>query len=286
MDGFLLDLIFLWIVIAAGFLFFLLIRATQYPQEFLALCNEIEKSHAPHNNAIKFPVLPSSVERYLKTSQIHPGNKPAFVHIKYTGYHRLYPPADLLPIHGDIYYCLSMPGFYSQSRTWMNRLIWADISHRYSVNDGYLIGKLLSVFPFLSARGVRLSKLCLISYFCEAAWFPWIFRSSKNITWEEVDERTARLRVSYHPLIVTLDVQFNSDGFIQSISYPSKPRNPGCMVHSCTRIVSYEEYSVIQGVGIPRKIVVKQKSAHHEQPEKVLNLKKITFHSKLPNQYT
>lgn len=285
MDSFLLDLIFLWIILAAGFLFYLLIRATQYPQEFLALCNEIEKTHTPYKKADNPLVLPSPVQRYLKTSQVNSGNRPAFVRVKYTGYHRLYPQADLLPIHGDIYYCLSMPGFYSQSRTWMNRFIWADISHRYSINDGYLVGKLLSVLPFLSARGVRLSKFCLISYFCEAVWFPWVFCSSKNITWEPVDDRTARLRVSYHPLIATLDVQFNSDGFIQSISYPSQPRNQGCMVHSCTRIVSYEDYYIIQGIGIPQKIVVKQKSAHHEQLEKVLNLKKITFLSKFPNQY-
>jgi len=284
-DDFLLDLSFLWIIIAIGCFFYLLIRAIQYPHEFLALFKELEETKHKNQNVDSGTHFPSLIQRFLNAAHVNQEKRPAFVHVKYTGYHRLYPQEDLHPIHGDIYYCLSMPGFFSKSRTKMHRFIWTDINHRYSINDGYLIGKLFSFLPFLSARGIRLSKSCLISYFSEAVWFPWVFNSSKNIFWESVDETTARLRVSYHPLIATLDVKFNSEGLIQSISYPSQSGAQGSPVNTCTRIASYEEYTMIHGIVIPQKIEVKQKSAHHERVEKVLMLTKISYHSDPPSQY-
>lgn len=280
----LLDLMFLWAILAGGALVYGLMRTFQIPHEFMTLFTELEGSHNQNQKTNSHFLLPLSVHRYFKEAHISQGKRPTYVHARYTGFHRLSPHSDLLPIHGDIYYCLSMPGFFSKSRTKMHRFIWTDIIHRYSINDSYLIGKLFSIIPFLSARGIRLSKSCLITYFSEAVWFPWVFTSSKNISWEPIDDKTARLRVSYHPLIVALDVQFNSKGLIQSVSYPSKPQNNGHFARTCTKIVSYNEYKMIDGLFIPHKIEVKQKSAHQEQVEKVLMLETITYHADPPSR--
>lgn len=262
---------------------YVLIRTFQIPREFLTLFNELEELYNPKQNTHSQILLPLSVHHYFKEAHISQGKRPAYVQVRYTGFHRLSPHSDLLPIHGNIYYCLSMPGFFSKSRTKMHRFIWTDIIHRYSVNDGYLLGKLFSILPFLSARGIRLSKSCLITYFSEAVWFPWVFSSFKNISWEPIDDKTARLRVSYHPLIITLDVRFNSKGLIQSILYPSQPQNNGHSTNTCTKVVSYEEYKMIGGFFIPQKITVKQKSAQQEQVEKILKIDTIIYHPYPPS---
>ena len=64
-------------------------------------------------------------------------------------------------------------------------------------------------------------------FLAEAAWYPTALLPSQGVTWEAVDERTARATLRDRGLSVTLLFRFGEDGLISSIRAEARGRVVG-----------------------------------------------------------
>lgn len=272
---------FIFFIIAISILFSQL-RRDQIPSEFATLLKETERYSNPSLKTLQGTRLPDPVSRYLQGSLIKPDSRPSFVEVQFSGHQRLHPESDLRPVHGKNYYALVRPGFLSQSRFAWISLIWIDVIQRYSINDGYIEGKIFSIFPILSLIGLRMSRLSLTRYFSEAVWFPWIYESTPNLHWEPIDNHSAKLKVSYHPLIASFHVQFNDENQIEAISSLGQYNNQNGETIPYERIVSFGRYQQNQGISLPQEMNVVWRCSKEERILQQLTITNIIFHYNSP----
>ena len=278
LENSILDLVYIFFFIIVMFLLISQFRNNHVPTDFDVLLKETERHPNPYLKSQHNEILPDPVTRYLQITHSKPINRPSYVEVQFSGYQRLRPESNLLPVKGKNYYTLARPGYISYSRfTWLS-LIWIDIKQRYSINDGYMQGRIYSIIPVLSMIGLRLSKLCLARYISDAVWFPWVFEPTTNLDWEPEDDQTAIIRVSYHPLITRFRVRFNRENQIETISSLGQYVGHDGTVIPYERVVSYCDYQQIQGISIPMKMRVVWRCPEEERIVQDLKIISIQYH--------
>lgn len=280
-NNYLFVLIFVIILIAVIGIMQYQLKKERIPPQFIQLLNEVERFQDPVLKSLQVNKLPDPVQRYIHLSHANLMNRPSFVQIHYSGFSRIDPDSNLLPITGKTYYCISKPGFFSQRRINQHNFIWTDIDQRYAIHSGYVTGKLFSVYPVFSFHGLSVDRLSQARYFCGAVWFPWILEPAANIEWEPVNDYTARLKITYHTIPVHLEINFDNKGLIHTISTPGEYRNRAGNMISFDLIVSFGRYLLKQGITVPQAIDIMWKLPEGDRIQEHLEITNIEYHSVL-----
>jgi len=231
------------------------------PSSFIPIVEDSHRFPDPVLHCDHDECLPDPVERFLNLCRVYDRNQPDYARIAVSGYEKSHPGSCYRPVKGIHYYSLGKPGFFQTSWIRTGRLTWMRSIRTYSGSQGTMKMHALSFLPILSASGMAMSRIALIRYFCEAAWFPWILLPSSFLRWEPENSQMARMVVSYHQMPVSFEVTFSRKGQICEIS-SREEKSDDDILSSYDIRVTCKQYTPVNGLTIPTELDIRW-SLHH-----------------------
>lgn len=111
------------------------------------------------------------------------------------------------------------PGFIWNATIDVFPLLSARVIDLYKRGEGILRARLLGVVPVASAGPNReLNEGELVRYLAEAVWFPTALLPSQGITWEPIDDRSARATLEHADVTASLVFHFNEEHRITHVT--------------------------------------------------------------------
>lgn len=158
--------------------------------------------------------LPVPLQRYFRFAV--PEGRPliTFAHMRHGGHLRQGPEKKWNPIRGEQVYLSHRPAFVWFARLRMAPLIWVKARDSYGHGQGRMTIKILSAFTVADSRGPELDVGSLLRYLSELPWLPTALLPSEFLSWEPVDDDTARAILHEGELRATADFEFGADGRI------------------------------------------------------------------------
>jgi hypothetical protein len=159
-----------------------------------------------------------------------------------------------MDIGGEAFFSVAAPGFVWRATTTYAPGIWLETFDYYVDQDSGMNLNLFSVFPLDNAHDDAIKTSSLFRYLACTPLFPMILGSAGFITWENIDDSTARAVITDKGRSVEAIARFNGRGWIENIEMHDKTipetgrRVPG---HFATRFSSYTK---VEGYWIPMQV--------------------------------
>ncbi len=163
--------------------------------------------------------LPAPVQRYLTYAGVI-GKKPvSTVRLKMQGDFRTSPEQDFFDIHAEEYYTMSPPSLFWHGEMKMAPFVTVAANDTYADGRGNMWIKLLSTFIIENATGEHMNDATLMRYLNEMVWFPTAYLGD-NVSWEPIDEFSARVSITDHGRTASAEVFFNEQGQMINFKAP------------------------------------------------------------------
>ena len=138
-------------------------------------------------------------------------------HVRWRGEFQLAPGAGWRPFTAEQRFTVSPPGFVWDAAINMlpvvGRLVPMRVRDHYLGGEGAMLGRFGGVVPVVHATGTpELAASALARWLGEAAWFPQALLPGGPVTWEAVDDSTARAIVTDGAVQVRADFHFAPTG--------------------------------------------------------------------------
>jgi len=158
--------------------------------------------------------LPEPVKRYFRFASPEKCSKVHFISTKFEGLFCLKKTGRWVPITGDDYYAVNSPGFVWSAKIKIHPLFWLAIKDSYLQSKGKVLAKAYSLFTVASAEGPGIDQGALSRWLGSAVLFPEALLPSANLSWEYIDESSAKLRLFYEGIKIDAVVYFGKRGEI------------------------------------------------------------------------
>ena len=171
-------------------------------------------------------VLPDPVARYLRHVLRHGQHVVSRVRLRQEGQFRMGEDEHAWrPFHATQDYSTAPVGFIWDARIRVAPLVDVYVRDTYQSGAGSIRASLLGVIPLVNAHGAsELKAAALQRYLAEAPWFPMMLASATGLTWERIDDMTARASLTDSGTTVSLEFRFNESGEIVSVFAPVRFR--------------------------------------------------------------
>lgn len=195
--------------------------------------------------------LPAPVQKWLENSQVVGQERISTVRLKQTGVMRTKPDQSWMPFQAEQYFVTEEPGFI-----WNAKINAAPMFHiagrdKYIKGHGNMLIKILSLFTIGDATGKEMDQGTMLRYLAEMMWFP-SATLNDYIKWEEIDEKSAQVTMSYQGVTASAIFVFNENGDIDSFS-SKRYGEFGGQYSLETWSGSVKELKVMDGIRIPTK---------------------------------
>jgi hypothetical protein len=128
------------------------------------------------------------------------------------------------------------------------------------VRDGYFQGtgsmqaRIASLIPVVNAQGGKeLAAGALQRYLAESVWFPTALLPRKGLTWEPIDDSSARATLTDSGVSVSLEFRFGEEGEIVGIYTPARFRDVNGTPVPTPWEGSFRSYGRVGGMMVPRE---------------------------------
>jgi hypothetical protein len=158
--------------------------------------------------------LPQPVHRWLAHANVVGRPRPGIVHLTQTGTMRGGPEQPWMPVRAEQYFTADPPGFEWIATMRMNPLVWVTGRDRYLDGEGAMDMLAMSLVPVVHARGPEMNQGVLLRYLTETVWFPAAVLSP-FITWQPIDNLSARATLEYRGTRASATFIINDDGAVQ-----------------------------------------------------------------------
>lgn len=157
--------------------------------------------------------LPAPVARYFAFA-FPEGQRPIrTARIRWEGEMRLRPDAAWSPFTAEQLFTTAPPGLVWDAAVRMMPLVPVRVRDSYIASQGQMLGRIGGVATVVNEGGTpEMAQSALTRWLGEAAWFPTAFLPGGGITWEAVDDSTARATVTDGAVRVSGDFHFASTG--------------------------------------------------------------------------
>jgi hypothetical protein len=109
------------------------------------------------------------------------------------------------------------PGFVWDARVAILPGIAVHVHDAYIAGVGLLKPSLLGLYALADLHGEgEIARGELLRYFAKAAWYPTALLPSQGVRWDAVDDRSAKATLADSALSVTMRVEFDGAGLIES----------------------------------------------------------------------
>lgn len=155
--------------------------------------------------------LPDPVQRYLRYSGVVGALKVQTVRLRQRGYFRLGPDRSWMPLKAEEYYSVNPPGFVWFATMQAAPFVWFHALDQWQSGGGKLTGKIYGVIPMVKGEGPEFDQGELMRFLQEMTNFPGAFLND-YITWEALDDLSARATLTYNGQSVSGVFYFNEKG--------------------------------------------------------------------------
>jgi hypothetical protein len=185
-------------------------------------------------------VLPEPVQRWLRWSGAVGRPIPSTVRLRQEGQLRV---GDFgwLPFTAEEYYSTEPPAFVWKARIRMAPGISVIGKDSYIDGRGALEMRILGVFPVARDAGPQMDQGDLLRYLNEIMWFP-AGALIPQISWEPVDNLSARATMSYRGVSGTATFFFDEEGRPTTMTADRHDREHGSVVPWSTPIYTYGQF--------------------------------------------
>lgn len=159
--------------------------------------------------------LPAPVVRYFEFA-LRPGQPLVRIaRIEHAGEFRTGPDAGWSPFRSVQHFSADPPGFVWDASLDMVPLVGIRVRDGYLGGHAAMLGKVAALVPVVDQEGTpELAAGALHRYLAESAWFPTALLPRDGLTWEAVDDSTARVTLTDAGIGVTLQTHFGPSGEI------------------------------------------------------------------------
>jgi len=161
--------------------------------------------------------LPAPVRRYFETVLQEGQQHSTHVRLAQTGQFRLGgADASWHPFTARQTYSVSPPGYVWDAEIELLPLVSARVCDAYVDGEGILRANLLGAIPVASAGpDRRMNEAELQRYLSETPWFPTALLPAAGVSWEEIDDDTARASITDGDVTATGVFHFDEAGYIR-----------------------------------------------------------------------
>jgi Family of unknown function (DUF6544) len=170
-----------------------------------------EASLGTEQLAIRYDGLPEPVRRYLHyaISTTAPAIRTA--RLKHEGFFRTKPGQNWLPITGEEYFTVAVPGFMWNATVRPAPLLWIEARDLLQTGQGNMLVRVNSVVTVSDAKGPELDQGASLRWLVEAIWFPYAFVGDL-VRWQPVDDHSARATLVQPGLPVAATFEIDNEG--------------------------------------------------------------------------
>jgi hypothetical protein len=155
--------------------------------------------------------LPEPVRRYLRYTGVVGKPVPGTVRLRQEGRMRPGPGQPWMPLQAEEHYSVQPPGFVWAGTLRAGPVAVARARDMYAGGEGRMLVKVASLWPVADASGVQTDQAAMMRYLSEMIWFPAAFLAG-NISFEAVDDSSARVTLTDHGQTATATLVFDTDG--------------------------------------------------------------------------
>jgi hypothetical protein len=195
-------------------------RSTSRRLEQLDQCVDAESPGASRPfDPVDLASLPPPVARYLAFALPEGQRRIRVAHIQWRGAMRLQPGGPWSPFTADQRFTVRPPGFVWDARIRMLPLISVLVRDSYVAAAGQMLGRVAGVMNVVNEGGTpEMAQGALARWLGEAAWFPTAFLPGEGLTWQAVDDSTARATVTDGSVSASADFHLAATGELRSMS--------------------------------------------------------------------
>jgi hypothetical protein len=170
--------------------------------------------------------LPTPVQRYFE-AVLTPG-QPMIVAMaaSHTGQFSLAETQPKwVPFHSEQLSRMQPIGFDWDGRIRMAPGIQCFVHDAYVAGEGILHATLFGLITLTKIQGTpEVAQGELLRFLAESAWYPTALLPSQGVTWEAIDDRSARATLTDGATTVAVEFRFGDDDLIQTIYTPARHR--------------------------------------------------------------
>ncbi len=155
--------------------------------------------------------LPEPVQKWLEGAGVAGKEKIKFARMLQEAEMRLNPGGRWMSLNAEQYITVEQPGFIWQARINAAPLIHISGRDVYKEGRGNMLIKPLSLVTIADETGFQIDQGTLVRYLAEMVWFP-TAAISNFISWEEIDENSARAVIRHGNIRVSGVFTFNNAG--------------------------------------------------------------------------
>jgi hypothetical protein len=159
---------------------------------------------------------------------------------------------DWRPFRAEQLFTVLRPGFHWDARIRMAPAVTAFVRDGYVAGAGILHAEALALIPVADAPATpELAQGELLRHLAESVWFPTALLPGQVVTWEAIDDATARATLVDGDVSVWLDFHFGPDGLIASAHTPTRYGTFGGTLRPTPWHVRYADYQPCEGMLVP-----------------------------------
>jgi len=155
-----------------------------------------------------------------------------------------------LPLDAEEHYSVQPPGFVWAGTARLGPLPVARARDMYAEGTGWMLVKVASLWPVADTSGEQTDQAAMMRYLSEMIWFPSAFLAG-NISFEAVDDSSARVTLTDHGRTATGTLFFDTEGKVTDF-VAKRYRTPGASSPETwsTPVTGYGEF---EGLRLPTR---------------------------------
>jgi uncharacterized membrane protein YphA (DoxX/SURF4 family) len=152
--------------------------------------------------------LPDPVRRYVRRSGVVGQPQVHDFRAAWTGRIRSGPTSQWMPFRAEQFNTFDTPRRFFLMDATMNHLP-VDVLHAFDEDGASMRVKLLSAIPMVNAKGAELTRTETVTMFNDICFFAPGVLVSPAVTWESIDEHTARAHFTLGVNTIAAELHFN-----------------------------------------------------------------------------
>ena len=197
--------------------------------------------------------LPDMVQRYFKTVLTAGQPMIAAATVEHTGTFNIAESGEKWQrFTSDQLVITRHPGFDWDARIQMLPGIEVRVHDAYIAGEGIMHAALLGLVPLAKMRGAsEMARGQLMRYFAEAAWYPTALLPSQGVTWEALDQSSARATLIDGNITLSMVFRFDAGNLIEAVRADSRGRTVGDDIIPTPWEGRWRNYELRHGMLIP-----------------------------------
>lgn len=199
--------------------------------------------------------LPDPVRRYLSNALPTDGSSVDSVRVEQEGELRLRnAPSPWKSFTATHHITVDPPGFFWNASIRLAPLLSVAVHDLYRNGDGSARVSLFGVVPVDGADpSLELNEAELLRYLGEAVWYPTALLPSEGVTWEPIDDRTAKATIEYGDVSASLEFSFNEGDEVTRVHAEKRHRKVDDAFEPTPWSGYWYDYETRDGMRIPMK---------------------------------